>query len=1233
MIINGRYKIVSMLGKGGYGEVYKIEDLYENNRVLALKKIRAKALNQSNIDTFKVEFKFLTSLNHPNLVKVYDFDVDRDKDELFFTMEYIQGASFYDTLGKKTSYDKIYDYIVQSCRALSYIHSKGIIHCDIKPDNMLIDENGVLKLMDFGFAGYKQDSRVRGTIQFMAPDFILKKKASRKVDLYSLGASLYYCLARKLPFKGKDKSEIIKNTLKGKFKPLNQARPNIPEPLVRLVHKAMAKDPENRFGNGDEIISFINGNTDYTYDSFSRSEVRSYFTPGRLFGEKKVFDQLQEIAFQLFGRFNYFENIPVLLLSREGTGKTTTLRDFKYFIQLKDSVDYFDASFVIRDEKPFQAFEVIIEEMVRLYKLPESETKDIDFLFTNSDEEDFHDPEYMINSQYIKQLQAKQIADFFVKISLKHNFVLELRNFEKANSGSLRIFKQITEYIRKHQELDINFMIISSIQLDDLSKYHKVFINKLKNDLRIIRLKNLGFSETSRYIKDLLSIKQFPEKLTEQIYKISKGNPASINEIFIHSFFKGDIKRELGRWKLSGKVLENMEINTETIVRENFSKISKLERVILKELLVLQRPVYKEIFDIVINLSGVTRERIQSGLDSLYAHKLIDKVKYSNGYHYYISKKSYLKIIRSYFTDHEYRDWNLLTGDYIKEVRGINQNTIYSLSDYYYRSKNLEKTSEVLRLAINKSFNDNDLELAVYNLKRLYKIEKDPKKKVNVLLASLNTLFTLGQYKSVLEGLSIFNNTSKNDIEITNQVDFNILKYNSAERLERTKELQESSSWLEKHKDSYRMPKEFKAKVQHWTGRYYRKKAKLNESFKYLKKAVSAYKSMKSFFSYAQASYDLCLTNIAIGNYTKALTLIFEIIEIFEDFNDKRNLLDCFITVGDIYYELWELESAKNYYRKANVVAGELDNVDADYKISLRLVKIALFELNLSDSLFTLETLSKISENISNLDIISDFNFINGLYALISGDIKNAITSLRKTSTHCFALRNNYHCFPVLLYLSFCYLLLEEKKTAFNILKWCEKKSGENKLKFAGYSNMLLAFYYLKEKNFNQAHKVLKKSLKYLDSKEPVINVYFFLLKTLILFDNGKYKAALSAANDLNEIKVNSPAIFAENKLIRIITDMIRQRVNCYNGMHEEGIRTLSLIIKDLTPLKSDILKGYVNFYLGLIYRDLDNRARMEMCLENAQDCFSKVSPKSEEFKITNRILMETADDGKKIQK
>ena len=253
-LVNQRYEINQILGQGGFGSVYKVSDHFENGKILALKKIKKEILSKKAINVFKHEFKFLISLIHPNLVKVHDFDIDKDTDELFFTMEYIQGSSLFKSLKESFSWEKVENNLIQACRALSYIHSKDVIHYDIKPDNIFIDSYGKLKIMDFGFAGSKNTTEVRGTMQFIAPELIMKKNVTHKIDFFSLGVTFYFSITGKLPFRGKDRQEIISNSIKGNYVPLGQIRKGVPDKLSKVISKMMQPDQENRYESADEII-------------------------------------------------------------------------------------------------------------------------------------------------------------------------------------------------------------------------------------------------------------------------------------------------------------------------------------------------------------------------------------------------------------------------------------------------------------------------------------------------------------------------------------------------------------------------------------------------------------------------------------------------------------------------------------------------------------------------------------------------------------------------------------------------------------------------------------------------------------------------------------------------------------------------------------------------------------------------------------------------------------------
>jgi len=188
-----RYPVERLLGEGGMGLVYLVRDPLRGGARLALKQIRAERLTPSVRAAMSREFGLLTRLRHPNLVEVYDFRLEPD---CWFTMEYVEGQ---DLRQARLDGDELIEAVVQVCRALEYIHSRGLIHLDVKPTNILINRTPQLtvKLTDFGVASEGTSGAASGyTLGYVAPEILEARGFDGRADLYSLGMCLIAHLQR-----------------------------------------------------------------------------------------------------------------------------------------------------------------------------------------------------------------------------------------------------------------------------------------------------------------------------------------------------------------------------------------------------------------------------------------------------------------------------------------------------------------------------------------------------------------------------------------------------------------------------------------------------------------------------------------------------------------------------------------------------------------------------------------------------------------------------------------------------------------------------------------------------------------------------------------------------------------------------------------------------------------------------------------------------------------------------
>jgi serine/threonine protein kinase/predicted Zn-dependent protease len=255
----GRYQIIEELGRGGMGRVYKALDT-EVNEKIALKLIKPEvAVDGKTIDRFRNELKLARKVRHKNVCQMYD--LNRDRGNYFITMEYVSGDDLKGLIRKMSSFSagQAVSIARQVCEGLAEAHRQGVVHRDLKPQNIMIDQEGVARIMDFGIArsvrgkGLTGAGVMIGTPDYMSPEQVEGKDTDPRSDIYSLGVILYEMATGRLPFEGetpfvvgvKHKSEVPRNP--------KELIPQLPDDLCRAILKCLEKDKEKRYQSAREL--------------------------------------------------------------------------------------------------------------------------------------------------------------------------------------------------------------------------------------------------------------------------------------------------------------------------------------------------------------------------------------------------------------------------------------------------------------------------------------------------------------------------------------------------------------------------------------------------------------------------------------------------------------------------------------------------------------------------------------------------------------------------------------------------------------------------------------------------------------------------------------------------------------------------------------------------------------------------------------------------------------------
>jgi serine/threonine-protein kinase len=265
--IGERYEITELLGQGGMSAVYKANDP-NLRRVVAVKLIHSHlSTDPEFVRRFEEEAAAVASLRHPNIIQVFDFD--HDADDYYIVFEFIPGESLQAHLarlskaGRQMPFDQIVEASSSVAKALDYAHGRGMVHRDIKPANVMLNVMGQAILMDFGVVKivggdtHTATGAVLGTARYMSPEQIRGEKVDGRTDIYAMGIMLFEMVSGEPPFQADSALTLMMMHVNDPVPDLRQIRPDVPEDLVAIIERAMAKNPAERFQTGDEMAEAL----------------------------------------------------------------------------------------------------------------------------------------------------------------------------------------------------------------------------------------------------------------------------------------------------------------------------------------------------------------------------------------------------------------------------------------------------------------------------------------------------------------------------------------------------------------------------------------------------------------------------------------------------------------------------------------------------------------------------------------------------------------------------------------------------------------------------------------------------------------------------------------------------------------------------------------------------------------------------------------------------------------
>lgn len=286
--LDGRYEIQELIGIGGMADVYLATDITTNRKV-AVKILKEEYLTNEDFKRrFRNESKAIALLSHPNIVKIYD--VSFGERVQFIVMEYVPGITLKEYIQQqgRVGWKETVHFTVQILRALQHAHDNGIVHRDVKPQNVMLLQDGTVKVMDFGIARFARENgrtiseKAIGSVHYISPEQARGEVADERSDIYSVGILMYELLTGQLPFDGESQVAIALKQMQAEAKRPREINPDIPEGLEEIVLRAMKKDPDLRYQSASEMLRDIdefkrNPSVIFEYKYFTDDTSTKYF--------------------------------------------------------------------------------------------------------------------------------------------------------------------------------------------------------------------------------------------------------------------------------------------------------------------------------------------------------------------------------------------------------------------------------------------------------------------------------------------------------------------------------------------------------------------------------------------------------------------------------------------------------------------------------------------------------------------------------------------------------------------------------------------------------------------------------------------------------------------------------------------------------------------------------------------------------------------------------------------
>jgi hypothetical protein len=626
-LINGRYRIDGIVGEGGMGSVYRVSDM-ARSRTLALKAIRGRP---HFVNLFKIEFRTLVELAHPHLARSYDFEPIAGSQDYCFTMEFVAGRDIF-TATAGLRWPEIVDLIVQLCRVLAYVHNRGIVHRDIKPTNVLVRDDGTLKLVDFGLVGSGGDpDRLLGTPAYLAPELMPPGTGDHRSDLYSLGILFYQLLCRRLPFSGLAPQHLLRQHASSPLPFPDHL--DVPAWVRNLVLRLCATLPSDRYRSANQVIEAINADGGLQHPIETAVTRESYVLSGRFVGRQEELTTLARFVDQrLGGRLG--TSLFALVCGQSGMGKSRLVRELRHALQLNQQI-FIDGNCFEGAAAEYGAVAEALAQIVPLVRarggeaLVERHLAELRKILP----ELFGDREVaasvpLVSAEAERLRLLDSVSGFLAEASRIVPYVLHLNDLQWAPKGSIDILNHLQRHINieARKAVHVPLAVIGSYRPDETAgRPLQGWLDDIRDTAMILHLDPLQPQSMRRLLQSMFGLDDIPESFVTRVLEEAGGSPFFLEEVVRALVENGSVFVESGEWKTATAV-GDLEIPASIVaaLRRRLAMLMDPDQLgLMRILAAYQKPMA---LPMLARIAGIQQPAAQQALHDLTARHMVAAV-------------------------------------------------------------------------------------------------------------------------------------------------------------------------------------------------------------------------------------------------------------------------------------------------------------------------------------------------------------------------------------------------------------------------------------------------------------------------------------------------------------------------------------------------------------------------------------------------------------------------------